>query len=286
MNFTIFKSKNEFVSHYIKSTPKYKVRNAALLSLEKTHAGRSFVVPGYSITANQSVDFIVDWEYANGEKINWRERLICPKTLLNNRTRLSFHVLVRHLKLGQSERIYITEQLTPFYKYLKKKRYQVTGSEYVGADTKPGKKVRKRFKYIQHEDLTQLSFKGKSMDLVLSFDCLEHIPDYKSAMKEMFRVLKPGGKLLMSFPFDANRHKHLVRAVINDKNEVEHLEPPEYHGDPINDKGCLSFYDFGWNILDEMSEIGFEQPYVITAWSEKYGYLGEEQLLFVASKPL
>lgn len=44
---------------------------------------------------------------------------------------------------------------------------------------------------------TEIPFKVDSFDVVVSFDALEHIEDQKRAVKEMVRVLKPGGKLLI-----------------------------------------------------------------------------------------
>jgi SAM-dependent methyltransferase len=45
-----------------------------------------------------------------------------------------------------------------------------------------------------------LPFDDASFDLILSFHVLEHIPDDIAAMREMRRVLKPGGLLLVQVP--------------------------------------------------------------------------------------
>lgn len=37
-------------------------------------------------------------------------------------------------------------------------------------------------------------------DVVTSFTVLEHVPDERAALTEMFRVLKPGGRLILSVP--------------------------------------------------------------------------------------
>lgn len=49
-------------------------------------------------------------------------------------------------------------------------------------------------------DATNLPFEDRSFDAVTMFDLLEHIPDDKKAVTEAFRVLKPGGFLLLSTP--------------------------------------------------------------------------------------
>jgi len=45
-----------------------------------------------------------------------------------------------------------------------------------------------------------LPYEPNSFDLIISFDVFEHVRDVAQVMKECFRVLKPGGKLLVIFP--------------------------------------------------------------------------------------
>ena len=49
-------------------------------------------------------------------------------------------------------------------------------------------------------DATALPFADRSFDAVTMFDVLEHIPDHQQAIVEAFRVLRPGGFLLVSTP--------------------------------------------------------------------------------------
>jgi ubiquinone/menaquinone biosynthesis C-methylase UbiE len=42
-----------------------------------------------------------------------------------------------------------------------------------------------------------------SVDLVVSFETIEHVKDYKTFLSELHRVLKPGGVLVISTPNDA-----------------------------------------------------------------------------------
>lgn len=41
-----------------------------------------------------------------------------------------------------------------------------------------------------------------SWDVVFCNHVLEHVPDYKKALRELYRILKPGGMLICSFPID------------------------------------------------------------------------------------
>jgi GT2 family glycosyltransferase len=49
-------------------------------------------------------------------------------------------------------------------------------------------------------DATDLAFPDESFDAVTMFDVLEHIPDDARAVSEAFRVLRPGGFLLVTSP--------------------------------------------------------------------------------------
>lgn len=55
-------------------------------------------------------------------------------------------------------------------------------------------------------DLTQV-FKGNSFDYVICTDVLEHIPKPWVAVQELFAILKPGGTLLLTTPFNYHIHK-------------------------------------------------------------------------------
>lgn len=49
-------------------------------------------------------------------------------------------------------------------------------------------------------DITNILHNDNGFDTVICFHVLEHIPDDIKAMKELFRILKPGGKVLIQVP--------------------------------------------------------------------------------------
>ena len=54
-------------------------------------------------------------------------------------------------------------------------------------------------------DICNLPFQDNTYDVILCNHVLEHIPDDKKAMRELYRVLKPGGMGIFQIPQDLNR---------------------------------------------------------------------------------
>lgn len=243
---------------------------------------KKFFVEGYSYSAGQTVRFHVDYIHQTKEGLpNWRERLICPLSGLNNRMRASVHLFETECGPYDESPIYISEQIAPLFKYFVAHYSNVTGSEYLGKGFIPGTS---NSSGIRHEDLTNLSFENDSFDYFLSFDCFEHIPNYQKSFNECFRVLAPGGCMFFSVPFASNSLPNIIRAQESADGTIEHLMEPEYHGDPMSKDGCLCFQYFGWEMLEELKEAGFKDAYAMLYWSKDFGYLGREQILFVARK--
>ena len=53
-------------------------------------------------------------------------------------------------------------------------------------------------------DLERIDQPDNSWDVVFCNHVLEHVKEYKKALEELRRILKPGGKLICSFPIDGN----------------------------------------------------------------------------------
>lgn len=238
-------------------------------------------LPGYCWACHSLKAFSYDWLYSDGKNINWRERLVCPTCQLNNRLRLSVQVFERMVS-DRHAAIYITEHVTPFAKHLIKRIPATIASEYLGPEFSAGQVNPNG---IRHEDVTALSFADGSFDYVLSFDVLEHVPDYRAALVEFFRVLRPGGCALLSVPFTLQRERNLVRARIDEHGKIEHLLPAEYHGDPIDPQtGVLCYYHFGWEFLQDLRKAGFIDVSLSMTWSLQFGHIGDEQLLIFARR--
>ena len=92
------------------------------------------------------------------------------------------------------------------------------------------------------QDITHLTYPDQSLDLIVSSDVLEHVPDVSAALRESARVLRPGGEHIFTVP---PREATRQRALLRDGQVVHLVQPPEYHRDPLDPQGVLAFWDYG-----------------------------------------
>lgn len=55
-------------------------------------------------------------------------------------------------------------------------------------------------------DITDIPVESASFDAVMCVEVLEHVPDPRAAVKELVRVLRPGGTLVLTAPFNSLTH--------------------------------------------------------------------------------
>ena len=253
--------------------------------LKKAGDRSEFSLYGFCAVCQRDTGFQVSYrgcDEINGVKIpNWREQLVCP-CMLNNRMRAAVHLFLSQTNISEKSQIYLTEQVTPLYNYIKTRYPNTVGSEYLSDDIPFGAV---RSDGVRNESLTNLSFEDKQFDCILCFDVLEHIPNYRQALTECYRVLNKFGCMIFTVPFVLTSRGNIIRAKVDDQGNIIHLLEPQYHGDPINiEGGVLCFQDFGWELLDELREIGFNDAKALIYSSRIYGYLGGGQIIFIAQK--
>jgi SAM-dependent methyltransferase len=245
----------------------------------------TFTVSAHCAVCDQDVGFLVDYvhcfEEPDGRRFpNFRERLICPVCGLNNRLRACASFVLAAAEPGHV--IYLTECATPLFDCVASRHQPTIGSAYLRDGTPRGKINRKG---VRHEDVTDLTLADASVDVIGSFDVLEHVPTFRKALAEFFRCLRPGETLVLTVPLDLEVATTVTRATVDASGAVTHLLPPEIHGDPMDESGALCFHNFGWDFIDAMRDTGFDQADIVLFWDPRLGYLGGYQYVLNTCKP-
>jgi len=167
---------------------------------------------------------------------NPRENVLSPSTLSLERHRLLWLFLTEKTNFFTSSLHmlhFAPEQA--FYKRFKKLKnlnYVTTDLNSPLADVKA--------------DICNLPFDDNTFDVILCNHVLEHIPDDRKAMEELYRVLKPGGWGIFQIPQDLNREH-----TFEDNSIVDKLERAKIFGQ----------YDhvriYGRDYFNKLRSIGF-----------------------------
>jgi SAM-dependent methyltransferase len=129
-------------------------------------------------------------------------------------------------------------------------------------------------------DVTSMKFPSNHFDFVICNHVLEHVADDTKAMREIFRVLQPGGRAILQTPFS--------RVLINT------FEDPSIDSDELR----LKFYGetchyrvYGSDLFDKLEGAGFKldivksDKYFSRHDCDYYGVNYEEDLILVR-KPI
>jgi SAM-dependent methyltransferase/tetratricopeptide (TPR) repeat protein len=211
----------------------------------------------------------------------WTETFICPSCGFNSRMRALYALLIEELQVPPTARIYLAEQVTHGYRIYQSRFPNLVGSEYLGATLAPGQECTRDKVRVRHEDHTNLSFATGSLDCVITQDVFEHIPDFRKALRESRRVLRPGGIMAFSIPFFSWQPETVTCARVLPDGTLEHVLPPEYHGNPLGN-GSLCFHHLGWDILDELRQAGFAEAAAHLYWGPWQGHGGLPLFVFSA----
>src|SRR5207248_2877427 len=85
---------------------------------------------------------------------------------------------------------------------------------------------------VAQASATELPIASASVDVAYSFKVLAHVPDIAGALREMARVVRPGGWVIAEF-YNARSLRRLVKA----------LKPPSAVSDTTHDEHVFTRYD-------------------------------------------
>lgn len=166
-----------------------------------------------------------------------RDNVLSPSTLSLERHRLLWLFLKNETDFftQPAEVLHFAPEQAFYHRFKKQKNlsYTTTDLESPLADVKA--------------DICQLPFADASFDWILCNHVLEHIPDDRQAMKELYRVLKKGGRLICQIPLDFGRTVTFEDDSITDKRERAKIFGQYDH---------LRVY--GMDFFDKLQSVGFE----------------------------
>lgn len=151
-----------------------------------------------------------------------------------------------------------------------------------GIEYYPADKTEKGYGYqqdVHYLDLTEPSLADNTFDFILCNHVLEHIPDDRLAIKEMLRMLKPGGSAIITVP--------MVLKDIHFTYEDPSITDPKEREKHFRQWDHQRLY--GLDLVERLKEQGFEAK----ALQYAAGFNAEEQrrfglgddYLFIARKP-
>jgi SAM-dependent methyltransferase len=145
------------------------------------------------LPGGQDIPVLRELEVVGGGRI---EQDVCPVCFSSSRTRLVHRYLVDYGELrgeGELRRVLHFAPERGIANWL----LRLQSVHYIAADLSPD--------LYQHAlsrkmDVTRIEFPDSQFDLVICNHVLEHVPNDRLAMREIFRVLKHGGRAILQAP--------------------------------------------------------------------------------------
>jgi len=134
-------------------------------------------------------------KFFDGGVIEKRAEACCPQCGSLERHRLLLPVLREKTNLFEANGLKLLHVAPE--KFLHQRLRVLPDVDYISADLEPGRAD-------VEMDITNIQYEDNSFDAILCSHVLEHVPDDRKAMREFFRVLKPGGWAVLAVPINVD----------------------------------------------------------------------------------
>ena len=197
-----------------------------------------------------------------------KEPMMCPRCRSNDRDRFFWFYLEKHPDFFQPgiKLLHISPE-TIYYNRFRR----IPGVEYVAGDKfilQFGSTYPKGTIYI---DITEMpEFQDNTFDFIFCSHVLEYIREDEKSLRELYRVLKPGGKAIISVPINFGHYKTLEDPTVTDPKEQERL---------YGDTGHLRYY--GEDYFERVQAAGFKTEFIPVS-----DFISEDMIRDAVIKPL
>ncbi|MEE9386176.1 MAG: class I SAM-dependent methyltransferase [Nannocystaceae bacterium] len=124
-------------------------------------------------------------------------------------------------------------------------------SEARGIDVSPGmlEKARERGLEVGEGSATALPFKDASFDVAYSFKVLAHVPDFGLALREMARVVRPGGHMVFDV-YNRSSFRYLVKRALGPMKTSEAFDEAAIGTRFLSVQQAKSYFPPGLRLID------------------------------------
>ena len=198
----------------------------------------------------------------------YRKNNICPACQSTDRDRLIFVYLNNSGFFNKKQKVLHISPEPSLYKVISKHpeiKY-ITGTKYSEGIYYPQK--------IMKLDLVGLPFQDNEFDFIMCNHVLEHIEDDQTAMKELYRVLKPGGSGILQVPISLT-----METTFEDPEIISKSNREKYYGQ----------FDhvriYGKDYSERLQKVGFIVEHFNPEENDKIQFaLNPKENLFVVKK--
>ncbi len=202
-------------------------------------------------------------------RLNPRQNALCPSCLSLERHRLIWLFMQKATDFFISKKQVLHIAPEPCFMSRMEKLH---GNKYITADIEsPLAKVKM--------DIHQIPFEANTFDVALCNHVLEHVEDDLQAMRELYRVLKPGGWAIMQVPF----FHPVPEKTFEDKSIIDPKEREKVFGQDDHVR------KFGEDYAGRLMSAGFEvkeDRFVKSLSEEKIFYHGlpKDEVIYFCRK--
>ncbi|MEM9261036.1 MAG: class I SAM-dependent methyltransferase, partial [Bacteroidota bacterium] len=186
---------------------------------------------------------------------------LCPRCGSLPRSRRLWHILSQELDITNLRVLHFSPP-----KVLADLLRKGEAAEYLTTD------FAGEFTADRHYDITAINEPEERFDLIVCYHVLEHIPDDRAAMRELLRVLKPGGLCLIQTPFREG-------AIYEDPSIISPAERLRAFG---QEDHVRVYSQIG--LTERLRTAGFRVMAMTYPPNHKYGWRGGETVLFAEKR--